>query len=167
MTLNWLGIQNAWLADAEAHWRACVALGLECPFAVFEQLCFDHHDDADMAALLRHVDFARVVFEERELSGVVWRRVMPSRANQEAVDEARRRTVLEGLWDEREVVLVQWEQSLTWLRSPVLISGEVLGSGVEYELVVGNTRVGNLLGLLDRREVPEAMRHRTWVAIPR
>jgi hypothetical protein len=142
-------------------------LGLACPFDAFEQLFFDHHDDVDMAMLLRHVDFTRVAWEEGALSGVVWRRVMPLRANQVAVDEARHRTFTEGLSDEREAVLVHWEQALTWLRSPVLISGDVLGSGIEYELLVGNSRVGNLLGLLDRREVPEVKRHRAWVAIAR
>jgi hypothetical protein len=163
MTLNWASIQNSYQIDADAHWRACQSAGLSCPFDVFEQLFFDHHDDVDMAALLKHVDFARVGWEEADLSGVVWRRVTVPRVNQEAVDEARHRTFMEGLSDEREAVLVQWEQASTWLRVPVLISGEVLGSGVEYELLVGNTRVGNLLGLLDRMEVAEALRHRAWI----
>ena len=43
------------------------------------------------------------------------------------------------------------------------MSGEVTGSGFEYELLVGFTRLGNLLGLLDRQEVPEMQRHRVWV----
>jgi hypothetical protein len=30
-------------------------------------------------------------------------------------------------------------------------------------MLVGFTRLGNLLGLLDRAEVPEAQRHRVWV----
>ena len=167
MTLNWVSIQNAYQADAEAHARACESLGLSCPVDVFEQLFYDHHGDAEMAALLRHVDFAHVEWEERELSGVVWRRVTVPRINLASVDEERYRTFVEGLADEREEVLAQWEEALTWLRAPVLISGAVLGSGVEYELLVGNTRVGNLLGLLDRREVPEAMRHRAWVGVER
>jgi hypothetical protein len=52
---------------------------------------------------------------------------------------------------------------LTWLRPPILVTGEVTGSGFEYELLVGFTRLGNLLGLLDRQEVPEMKRHRVWV----
>jgi hypothetical protein len=161
--MHWTGLQENVDSSAEAHWKACEAAGLACPFDVFEQLIFDHHVDADMAKLLRHVDFARVVWEERDLSGVVWRRVAVPRAYQEAVDEARHRTFLEGISDEREEVLAHWEVASTWLRSPVLIGGDALGSGVEYELLVGNTRVGNLLGLLDRMEVTETQRHRAWV----
>ncbi len=52
---------------------------------------------------------------------------------------------------------------MTWLRPPILVTGEVTGSGFEYELLVGFTRLGNLLGLLDRQEVPEMKRHRVWV----
>ena len=44
-----------------------------------------------------------------------------------------------------------------------LVTGDVTGSGFEYELLVGFTRLGNLLGLLDRQEVPEMKRHRVWV----
>ena len=52
------------------------------------------------------------------------------------------------------------------LRAPILVTGEVTGSGFQYELLVGFTRLGNLLGLLDRAEVPEAQRHRVWIGWP-
>ena len=48
-------------------------------------------------------------------------------------------------------------------RPPVLVTGDVTGRGFQYELLVGFTRLGNLLGLLDREEVPELKRHRVWV----
>ncbi len=38
---------------------------------------------------------------------------------------------------------------LTWLRPPILVTGEMTGSGFDYELLVGFRRLGNLLGLLD------------------
>jgi hypothetical protein len=44
-----------------------------------------------------------------------------------------------------------------------VVNGEVTGSGFNYELLVGFTRLGNLLGLLDRQAVPEVQRHRVWV----
>lgn len=44
-----------------------------------------------------------------------------------------------------------------------MVAGEVLGSNVGYELLVGFTRLGNLLGLLDRQEVPEERKHLLWV----
>jgi hypothetical protein len=46
---------------------------------------------------------------------------------------------------------------------PVMVAGEVLGSRVGYELLVGFTRLGNLLGLLDREEVPQSQRHLVWI----
>jgi hypothetical protein len=43
-----------------------------------------------------------------------------------------------------------------------MVAGDVFGSNVGYELLVGFTRLGNLLGLLDREEVPEVARHLVW-----
>ena len=62
---------------------------------------------------------------------------------------------MEGLSDARDSVFEHWASHLTWLRPPILVTGEVTGSGFEDELLVGFTRLGNLLGLLDRQEVPE------------
>jgi hypothetical protein len=36
-----------------------------------------------------------------------------------------------------------------------MVSGEVLGTNIGYELLVGVTRLGNLLGALDRQDVAE------------
>lgn len=54
----------------------------------------------------------------------------------------------------------------SWFAAPVLVAGEVLGSNVGYELLIGCTRLGNLLGLLDRQEVPEVETHLVWVGRP-
>jgi hypothetical protein len=45
---------------------------------------------------------------------------------------------------------------------PILVTGEVTGSGFEYEALVGFTRLGNLPGLLDRQAVLEMNWHRVW-----
>jgi hypothetical protein len=44
-----------------------------------------------------------------------------------------------------------------------MVAGDTLGTNVGYELLVGYTRLGNLLGLLDRQEVPEVKKHLVWV----
>ena len=44
-----------------------------------------------------------------------------------------------------------------------MVAGEVLGTNIGYELLVGYTRLGNLLGLLDRQEISEVARHLVWV----
>lgn len=49
------------------------------------------------------------------------------------------------------------------MRAPVLLSGDVTGSGLRYELIIGFTRLGNLLGLLDRQEILETTKHGVWI----
>jgi hypothetical protein len=46
---------------------------------------------------------------------------------------------------------------------PVAVSGDLLGGGAGFELLVGYTRLGNLLGMLDREEIAEAQKHLVWV----
>jgi hypothetical protein len=41
-----------------------------------------------------------------------------------------------------------WSQARTWIRAPI---------------IVGFTRLGNLLGALDRQDLPESSRHRVWM----
>jgi hypothetical protein len=165
MALSWQAIAGCYEIDADRHWRAANLLGLSCPFDVFEQLFHGHHSDVDYRALYRHVDWSRVVWDAVELSGIKWRRVVMPRAYQYAVDEARVRTREEGLADHRPMVMTSWQEEGTWLRSPVMVEGDVLRNGFEYELLVGYTRLGDLLGLLDRGELAEWSSHRTWVGM--
>jgi hypothetical protein len=46
---------------------------------------------------------------------------------------------------------------------PVVVSGDHLGGGAGFELLVGYTRLGNLLGMLDREEIAETQKHLVWV----
>jgi len=164
MPISWSAIQALHEPDLDRHWARCRdELGLDCPLEVFEELFFEHHGDEDFGTMYRAADWSAVAWTELELSGVALRRVAVDRGYQYAVDEARARTLEEGLSDARDAVVEHWARHLTWLRPPILVTGEVTGSGFEYELLVGFTRLGNLLGLLDRQEVPEMKRHRVWV----
>jgi hypothetical protein len=60
-------------------------------------------------------------------------------------------------------VVEHWSTAHSWLVPPVMVAREVLGTNIGYELLVGYTRLGNLLGLLDRQEIPEVQRHLVWV----
>ena len=92
MTLNWTHLQAAYDPDVETHWVACCqALGLDCPLEVFEELFFEHHDNADFAALYRAIDWSTVTWDAVELSGVALRRVAVDRGYQYAAADARRR----------------------------------------------------------------------------
>ena len=80
------------------------------------------------------------------------------------MDEARERAAQFGIFDDDRIEVVEhWREAKSWFAAPVLVAGEVLGSSVGYELLVGYTRLGNLLGMLDREEVLEAKTHLVWV----
>ena len=164
MSVQWQRIAELCEPDAERHCEACAReLGLECPLEVFGQLFHEHHADQEFATLYRAVDWGRVAWSLEELSGVQWRQVSVERGYQYAVDEARWRTFEEGVVDARAAVVAHWGEAGTWLVPPVLVTGEVLGNSLRYECLVGFTRLGNLLGLMDRGEVKETARHLAWV----
>ena len=163
MPLTWNAVQEVYAPEPQEHMMRAQALGLSCPLDVFEQLFTDHHDEPEFAKIVAFVDWSGVEWEEGRLTGVALRRVGVPRAYQHAVDEARTHTAEEGFQDEREEVRRHWLASKTWVRSPVLLAGEVLPSALQYELVVGFTRYGNLLGALDRQDVLEQAPHTVWI----
>jgi hypothetical protein len=163
MPLHWKQIQAEYRDDAAEHRDRCASLGLECALDVFEQLFHDHHEDVEFATLVRFIDWSNVQWQERSLSGVALRQVAVPRPYQHAVDEVRARVIDEGLTDERDDVLRHWNEEHSWFRAPILCAGDVTGSLLRYEMLVGFTRLGNLLGLLDRQHVTEVQLHRAWL----
>jgi hypothetical protein len=163
MSLDWVAIQHAYAADAQEHLKRATAAGLDCPADVFGQLFHDHHDDPEIGRLLRFVDWSDVSWEEGALSGVALRHTGVPRAFQLAVDEARQETARDGFHDDRPEVMEHWTASHTWIRPPIVLAGELRQSNLRYELVVGFTRLGNLLGALDRQDLPEHARHSIWI----
>ena len=166
MPVNWTGLQHAYLPDGSEHALRAEALGVHCPADVFEQLIHEQHDNAVLADIVRFVDWSATRWEEGELSGVALRQLGVPRAYQHAVDEARTATAHTGFFDERAAVMAHWESHRTWTRAPIALSGEILQSSLGYELIVGFTRLGNLLGALDRRALPESALHRVWIGSP-
>jgi hypothetical protein len=166
MRLTWTTVQESFAPEVSEHLTRARALGLDCPPDVFEQLFHDQHDNADLATVLRFVDWAAVRWEEGDLSGVALRHAGVPRAYQHAVDEARAQTLLNGFHDERPEVMAHWDSARTWIRAPIILAGELLQSVVNYDVIVGFTRLGNLLGALGRRDLPEWARHRVWIGGP-
>jgi hypothetical protein len=160
---TWGRIQRLYDVDAVVHWQRCAAEGLECPQEVFTQLFHEDANNADFAAIVRAVDWGRVGWRLEEFSGITLRQVRVDRGYQYALDEARDRATQFGIRDDREEVVNHWRDVHTWFAPPVMVAGEVMGSLVGIELLVGYTRLGNLLGLLDREEVPEVALHLVWV----
>lgn len=161
--MRWAAIQALYDAEAIRHRAMVAAAGLEIPLDVFEQLFHDHHGDEVFEPVVRNVDWARVEWTDTSLTGASLRSVRVPRPYQHAVDEARGATVADGLHDERPEVLVHWQTEGTWLVPPIVVAGSAIGSRPGDELIVGFTRLGNLLGLLDRGDVSGATRHRVWL----
>lgn len=160
---TWSRAQRLYDPDAVSHWRACESEGLQCPQEVFTQLFHEEANNEDFAVIVRAVDWGRVRWELAEFSGIALRQIRVDRGYQHALDEARDRAAQFGIVDDREEVVTHWRDAQSWFAPPVVVAGVVLGTNVGYELLVGCTRLGNLLGLLDRQEVPEAKRHLVWV----
>jgi len=97
------------------------------------------------------------------LSGIALRHVRVDRGYQHALDEARDRATQFGIVDERQEVVDRWRDAKSWIVPPVIVAADLLGGGAGFELLVGYTRLGNLLGLLDRQEVSEVQKHLVWV----
>jgi hypothetical protein len=104
-----------------------------------------------------------VNWELQEFSGVALRHVRVDRAFQLALDEARDQATQFGIVDERQEVVTHWTDAKSWMVAPVIVDAALLGGGSGYELLVGYTRLGNLLGMLDREEVSEVQKHLVWL----
>src|ERR1700722_12978756 len=97
------------------------------------------------------------------MSGIALRHMRVDREFRHALDKARDQATQFGIVDEREEVVSHWEEAKSWVVPPVAVGGDLLGGGAGFQLLVGYTRLGNLLGMLDREEVPEAKKHFVWI----
>lgn len=161
---SWARIQRLYEADALAHWQRCEAEGLQCPQEVFKQLFHEKANDADFAVIASAIDWGRTRWELQEMSGVALRHVHVDRGFGLALDEARDHAVCYGIDDEREDVRTHWRDAKSWIVPPIAVAGELLGHVARFELIVGFTRLGNLIGMLDKQEIPEEAKHLVWVA---
>jgi hypothetical protein len=160
---TWSRIQRLYEPDATAHWQRCESEGLQCPQEVFSQLFHEQANNEGFAVIVRSIDWGRVRWELQEVSGIALRHIRVDREYQHALDEARDHAEVFGVVDEREEVENHWRDAKSWIVPPVGVSCYLLGGGEGLELLVGFTRLGNLLALLDREEVPEIKKHLVWV----
>jgi hypothetical protein len=160
---SWARIQRLYDADPVVHWQRCESEGLQCPQEVFTQLFHEEATNEDFAVIVRAVDWGRITWELAELSGVALRHVRVDRGYQHALDEARDQATQFGIVDERQEVVDHWKEAKSWIVPPVVVDVALLGGGSGYELLVGYTRLGNLLGLLDRQEASEVQKHLVWM----
>ena len=162
MSLTWNAVQGFYSREPLEYLARAQELGLQWPLDVFEQIFIDHHDDAEFAQVVGSIDWSMIQWREKPLSGAALRNVGVPRAYQHAVDEARGRTVNQGFRDERPEVMAYWQDAKTWMHSPIVLAGDFFQTTLQYELIVGFTRLGNILGTLDRQDIPESARHSVW-----
>jgi hypothetical protein len=163
MSLTWNALQKIYSPDPVEYLALAQGFGLQWPLDVFEQLFIDHHDDAEFAELVKFIDWGAIEWSEKRFSGAMLRRVGVPSFYQLAVDEARIRTAEEGFRDERGEVMTHWQEAKTWMRAPIIVSGDLFQSALQYELIVGFTRLGNVLGAIDRQDLPESAQHSIWL----
>ena len=161
--VTWPILQSTFIDDPIEHWDALQERGLDCPFEVFSQLFHEHVGTEAVPALTAGLDWTQVKWSEAALSGDELRQVHIDRHFERAVDEAAAATVAAGLTDARASVVEAWRRQRTWIVPPILVAGAVIGNPCRYALLVGNTRLGNLFGLLERGEVAGSRRHRVWI----
>jgi hypothetical protein len=135
--------------------------GLQCLLEVFTQL--EEANNEAFAVMVRAVDWGRVRWELEELSGIALRHVRVDRGYQYELDEARDRATRFGVVDEAD----GGRRSSAGGQVLDFAAGQCrwrsTGWRLGFELLVGCTRLGNLLGLLDREDVPEVQKHLVWV----
>jgi hypothetical protein len=163
MALTWGSVQQVYSPDPVEFLAFAEGLGLQWPLDVFEQLFIDHHDDEEFGELVGLIDWTRIEWTELPFSGETLRRIGIPRNYQLAVDEARSRTIEEGFRDERADVMAHWMETKTWMQSPIVLAGDIFQSALQYELVVGFTRLGNILGAMDRKDLPDSAQHTIWL----
>lgn len=161
--LAYTWIAALWDADRAQHRARAADIGLDCPDDVFEQLFHVPRLDPTLLVVVGAIDWRGVRWTELPLSGAVLAQVHVHRNLEAAVDAARTAVATHGLVDDRPEVVAAWDRDSTWFRAPVLVDGDVSGNRVSYELLIGATRLGTLLGLLDRGDLDPAQRHRVWV----
>jgi hypothetical protein len=160
---TWSRVQRLYDHDATLHWQRCESEGLQCPQEVFTQLFHEQSNNDDFAVIVRSIDWGRVRWELQEISGIALRHIRVAREYQHALDEARDQATRFGIVDERQDVVDRWRDAKSWIVPPVAVSCDLLGCGAGLEFLIGYTRLGNLLGLLDREEVREIQKHLVWV----
>jgi hypothetical protein len=67
-----------------------------------------------------------------------------------------------GIVDERPEVVDHWRDAKSWMVPPVAVACDLLGGGTGLELLIGHTRLGSLMALLDREPVREIQKHLVW-----
>jgi hypothetical protein len=144
------------------------SLDFPMPDDVVEQFVKDHGTKGDFQKQYGHLDLHAVAWDLKSIpaSELLACSVFPRFA--EWVDIVADRTRVVPIEGWKEVRLPRgasesWRERGTWLRSPVMISGEMIGSANPLHLVEGHTRLGALRGLVEAGVLPASSEHEVWI----
>lgn len=144
------------------------SLGLPTPDDVLEQFISDHGTKDEFQQQYGHLDLHAVRWQQLLLpaSEILACSIYRLFAQHVATVSNQTRVVPEEGWADvclPSKAAEHWQQHGTWMRSPVMVRGELVGSAKPLHLVEGHTRIGALRGLVDSGVLPMASDHRVWV----
>jgi hypothetical protein len=140
----------------------------DIPNAVLVQFCADHGRNSEFQKQYGHLDLGEIAWtlrstSAREICECSMNEVFRSwfeEVSQRAAQFPRRRW---ACIDVRREVQEHWRSHATWIESPVMIDGSLVGPGSALHLVEGHTRVGLLAGLVQRSIVAPESIHSIWL----
>ena len=151
-------------------WEVLQALELPMPADVLEQFVFDHGTKEEFQRQYGHLDLnaLRWVLSSIPAEDILACSVYPQYANRIETVADRTRVVPTKGWDDVSLsseAVEHWQDHGTWMRPPIMLTGELTGSERSLHLVEGHTRVGALRGLHESGVVLPST-HLVWLAKP-
>ncbi len=144
------------------------ALELPMPADVLEQFVFDHGTKHEFQQQYGHLDLHALHWECQPIRAeeILACSVHPDYAEWVETAAGRTRAVPREGWN--NVIFPPrtaqfWADNGTWMRTPVMLSGDLVHSDRPLHLVEGHTRLGALRGLVESVVLPSSSVHSVWV----
>lgn len=149
-----------------AFWRYVQQNGLEWPDDVVEQFLFDHGSKPEFIADYGHLDLRAIVWAEEDMTAADLLRASASKHLKGRITDVS--NALEHYASGYGRDRWGWEDHHTWLRSPILIEGNLLRPPRKRpRLIEGHTRMGALKGYVREGSVRPSSLHRVWLGTER
>jgi len=148
--------------------NALLKLGVAMPVEVLEQVCWDHGVNPAFQKQYGHLELTTIKWELRSVvaAELINAGIYPPFTRWvDNVTDRIKDYPIEG-WeciDSRQKIVAYWREHQTWMRLPVFLHGDLLGSSAALHLVEGHTRLGVLRGLVHHQVIGSDSLHQVWV----
>lgn len=127
------------------------SLEIPMPEEVMEQFIFDHGTKEEFQRQYGHLDLHALKWDLLSIPAedILACSVYPPYASLIKSVAASTRVVPTGSWDDvpfPPTALEHWQTHGSWMRPPIMLRGELVGSDWSLHLVEGHTRIGTLRG---------------------